>query len=275
MNDLIKSEGSQVAITEQGIELLNRTICKDLNKEELALFAQVCQSKGLDPFSNQIYAIKRFQKNGGAKITFQTGIDGLRAIAERTGEYEGQEDPAWYDSEGAIHYVWLKKEAPSACRVGIFRKGITRPIRAIATITEFRVSTNPLWASMPSHMLAKCAEALALRKAFPQALGGIYEKDEPIRDEKETPREVSDLNSMFADDSNEPPAIPVEAMITKPKTAFQLFVGDFTRKCKEMNLSAEEQRNLFKDLCGYESFVDIMDKREEQIKELIERVNSL
>ncbi len=175
--------------SEDQLVLLNKTICKDFSKDEIMLFAHVCSSKQLDPFSNQIYAIKRM-----GRITFQIGIDGFRSIAERTGEYDGQEGPYWIDEEGQKFEVWLKKERPHACQTKIYRKGISRPFIATVLYSEFKANNNPLWNTMPIHLIGKVSEAAAFRKAFPQQLSNIYEKDENMVElEIEKKEEENDL----------------------------------------------------------------------------------
>lgn len=262
--DLVKLEGSQLKITDHGLSLLNRTICKDLSREELMLFAQVCQSKGLDPFSSQIYAIKR-----SGRITFQTGIDGLRSLAERTGEYDGQEDPVWYDASGSQHYVWTREEAPVACRVGVFRKGCSRPIRAIATFAEFRSSTSQLWRSMPAHLLSKCAEALALRKAFPQAVGGLYEKDEPISENGHEKTGAIEINSIV-ENLDAPPELPREEI-------YKLAVEAFMQKCKELEFPANSDRakELFQNTFKAKSFLDLENFSDSELIEATERIKKI
>lgn len=157
--------------TEEQIALIKRTIAPDANDNELALFLSQCQRTGLDPFSRQIYFIKR-----GGKGTTQVSIDGFRVIAERTKEMDGQ-DVAWCDDNGQWTDVWLKKEPPAAARVLVYRKGCSHPFPAIAKFAEYKDS-GPMWTKMPANQLAKCAEALALRKAFPHQLSGLYTQDE-------------------------------------------------------------------------------------------------
>jgi hypothetical protein len=97
-------------------------------------------------------------------------------IAERSGEMDGQ-DVAWCDQDGVWRDVWLDTKAPAAARVLVYRKGCQKPFPGIAKWAEYAQS-SPMWTKMPANQLAKCAESLALRKAFPHQLSGLYTTDE-------------------------------------------------------------------------------------------------
>lgn len=169
-----------VTFNNEQMTLLKTTIAKDATDAELALFVNQCKRTGLDPFTKQIYFIK--DKNG--KVTICTSVDGLRLIAERTDKYEGQTEPMWCGEDGIWKDVWLDKtKMPSAAKVGVYKTGHKVPTYGVALFKEYagynyKNELTYMWNKMPVHMIAKVAEALALRKAFPNDLSALYSTEE-------------------------------------------------------------------------------------------------
>lgn len=186
------------------IELVKQTICKNSTDDELKLFIGVCQRTQLDPFARQIYAIKRFDKALDREVmSIQVAVDGLRIIAQRSKEYDGQLGPYWCGPDGAWKDVWLENFLPSAAKVGVIRKDWKEPKWAVCLWSEFAQMyfdknytktwvPTPMWKKMPTHMLAKVAESSALRGAFPQELSGMYTEDEMAASDKVSSSEIKD-----------------------------------------------------------------------------------
>lgn len=169
-NAVAVSNGSAAMLSDERIALLSKTIANGAPPLEFELFVQICNRTGLDPFAKQIYFIRR-----GDKWSPQTSIDGYRLIAQRTGQYAGSDEPV-YDSEDTDH--------PNKATVTVWRMvgGQRCPFVASARWSEyaqvFKGQLADMWSRFPYLMLGKCAESLALRKAFPQELSGLYTREE-------------------------------------------------------------------------------------------------
>jgi phage recombination protein Bet len=164
------------------IELIKRMILKDASEDELKLFIQICNRTRLDPFARQIYAIRR-----GNHMTAQVSIDGQRLVAERTGKYAGQLGPFWTGNGKDWLEVWLEKTPPKAAKVGVLRSDFKEPIWAVARYDAY-AQDSAMWHKMGDLMLAKCAESLGLRKAFPNELSGLYTDAEMEQADNAGPR---------------------------------------------------------------------------------------
>lgn len=168
------------------LAILRDQLGNGVRPAEFNHFIEVCKHTGLDPFMRQIYAIPR-----SGKMTIQTGIDGYRLIAHRTGAHAGtddavfEEDPITHEPVKATVTVWKL--------VGGNKEAFT----ASARWSEYHPGGNqPMWKKMPFTMLGKCAEALALRKAFPAEMAGVYTEEEMAQAERPTPAQAAPKRAM-------------------------------------------------------------------------------
>lgn len=141
---------------------------QNMSDPEFELFINVCQTRGLNPLARQIYAIRR-----KGQITHQTSIDGFRLIADRTGRYvPGRETVyTWAGAPGEGY--------PLTATVYVQKlvAGAWHEISETAYWKEYYPGDGKqgtMWRNMPTVMLARVAEARALRRAFPEDLSGIY-----------------------------------------------------------------------------------------------------
>jgi len=220
--------------TPEQTQLIATTIAPGCSSDELRLFAYACQRTGLDPFSKQIYAIKR-----GGKMTIQAGIDGLRAIAERTGELDGSHTE-WCGDDGQWSDVWISSKPPAAAKTTIWRKGSSHPFTGVARFADYNAGQG-LWSKMPAAMIAKCSEALALRKAFPANLSGVYSTDEMEQAEVQ-PVTVTAAPALPAGDAKLFAA--GKAAIAKAQTIDDLAKVTTRMEARKSDLSDEQNEQL-------------------------------
>lgn len=177
----------QTTWTEQQLAVLRSAgVNEQVTAAELSAFLHECQRTKLDPFSKQIYLIGRWDDQLQRKVfRSQTGIDGYRVVAHRVVREEAKEleyeDTVWCGPDGKWRDVWLAEKPPAAAKVVIYKGG--KRYSAVATLAEYAArkkdgSPMPMWRRMPANQLEKCAEAKALRRAFPNDLGGIYTAEE-------------------------------------------------------------------------------------------------
>jgi phage recombination protein Bet len=191
------------------VALLKRTVAKDTTPDEFALFMLVARKHKLDPFTRQLHCVKRWSTEAGTKVmAIQIGIDGYRAMAARSHKDFG--------SIGEPEYEYgTDPKIPILARIRLWKKGVEQPTVAVAFWAEIApkdINAKEAWAwkKMPRHMLAKCAEAFALRKAYPD-LADIYTDEEMAQadiDLSPEGREVTDLEGRPLSAPALPPAPP-------------------------------------------------------------------
>lgn len=186
MNEVMHFSNQQMA-------LIRQTVAKDCNDSEFDMFLHICKTVGLDPLRRQIYAFV-FNKGDAAKrqLTPVVAIDGLRAIAERTGNYRPDDQPPRFEYDEAAKNPDTDPLGIVSCTVTVYKHahGAWFPAVGQAFWDEYvplftdregiaRIDRKKdKWVKMPRVMIAKCAEAIALRRAWPDDFGMLYESAE-------------------------------------------------------------------------------------------------
>lgn len=211
MNAIVRS-AERMDFNEEQKKIIRNTFANGATEEELAPLLEIAAQRRLNPFMRQVWFVKRWDQGKRCHVwSIQVSIDGLRAIAERTGKYAGQSEPEYcyadLDDAGSP-LLW--------CKVRVFREGWREPVTGWAFYAEFVQKTNEgkvtaFWQRMPHIMLAKCAEALALRKAFPEDMSGLYipeemgagvvQQGELVEEEPETKRITAPQQSLRTDEN--------------------------------------------------------------------------
>ena len=251
------SDYEPIASNEERKQLVRNLLCKQATDSELVMFSMACDKAKLDPFSRQIYITKY-----GGRMTIITGIDGFRVIAQRSGQYLGQKGPFWCGEDGEWKDVWLKDTHPMAAKITVMKivEGHIAEVSAVAHWNEYSVDSR-MWKNMPKNQLAKCAEALALRKAFPNDLSGLYTSDEMDQQKNEPEKKTvkststvkqleSQLNAEKVEESDslsQPPGELDErrnkAAVTPPPSSLsgKPTIATLTEHCQKVSIAKYEK----------------------------------
>lgn len=259
--------------------------------QEVELFCRRVESTGLDPSARQIYGAYRWNRRTREhELSVEATIDGLRAIAERTGRYEGQTRVRWCGEDGEWRESWSHGEPPVAATVGVHKSGAHEPTWGTAHFVEFAEfhddSGRPkgMYATMPRNQLAIRAEANALRRAFPSELSGLYAAEEmPAAEGGESAQASEDVGegrSPEGDGSETPGRVPggMEAVSRGPSEDGGAPPADPRARARlaaaveRSKLDAETVRSLSRFLYG----TSVAERLgEEQLAELTERVEAI
>ncbi len=166
--------------TEEQRRLIRDSFANGASDAEFEVLMEIAKARRLNPLLRQIHFVSRWDSEKHRPVwAAQVSIDGLRAIAERTGLYAGQDEPEFvHNPDGTL----------KLCKVRVWRRDWPRPAVGIAYFAEYvqtardrqtgKQRPTAMWGRMPHVMLAKCSESLALRKAFPEDMSGLYTSEE-------------------------------------------------------------------------------------------------
>lgn len=191
---IVKSDGvvsQERAWTKERSELVRRTICpKGISEDAFALFMEQCKRSGLDPLLKEAFCVPRKSKVGDSWVeqhVFQPAEAGMLSRAERFPDFKGVQASAVYAEDDILIDMGagtVKHAFNPAKRKGQLVGAWARAERAgklpVVVWVDFQgyVQQTPLWSKIPNTMIEKCARVAALRKAYPEAFGGLYIAEE-------------------------------------------------------------------------------------------------
>lgn len=186
MNDQQLAWLEKNEITTAEWKTLNSSLFPGARPESLVLYMNYCRARKLDPMKKPAHIVPMSVKDAQTgkyewRDVVMPGIYEYRTTAARTGRYAGQDDVVFGEDielDGNI-YGRGGQIVPLFAKVTVYRivEGIRCPFTGTAYFTETCATKkdgglNAMWSKRPRGQLAKCAEADALRKAFPDELGG-------------------------------------------------------------------------------------------------------
>lgn len=179
----------------EAVTILKNSVAKGATDEELKYCLTVARRYKLDPFKQQIWFIRRWDRNAddgkggqGAYIWVpQVGIYGLLHIAARDHkDYDGLSEPEY----GPMITIKIENhdiKGPEYARVKVWKKGSDHPTVGEAFFEEYcpkKWENTIFWRTMGRRMISKCAKAQGVREACPD-LGGLYIPEEMARMEEQ------------------------------------------------------------------------------------------
>lgn len=205
-----RGDAAPLVFTEEQRRMIRDSFANGASDAEFAVLMEIAKARRLNPLLRQVHFVSRWDSQKGREVwATQVSIDGLRAVAERTGLYSGQDEPEFEEGPDG---------SPKLCRVKVYRKDWPRPAVGVAYWSEYvqtrkdkatgRQIPTSFWQRMPHTMLAKCAESLALRKAFPEDTSGLYTPEEMGQAENDRPEEQPAESPRRAQVKEQPAAAP-------------------------------------------------------------------
>jgi phage recombination protein Bet len=166
-----------------------RTLCRSLypgaDPQSVLMVWDYCLARKLDPLKKPCHIVPMEVKKADGSYEWRdvvmAGIYEYRTTAQRTGQYLGHTKPE-YGPEATVFGV----AAPQWCDLTVYRwnadadKQAEFPVRCFfkEVVALKNGKANTRWSRAPIQMLTKCAEAAALREAFPDELGGTMTEEE-------------------------------------------------------------------------------------------------
>ncbi|QSQ18257.1 phage recombination protein Bet [Myxococcus landrumensis] len=267
MSPRVEDAGSTLGgWSRERMELIRRTICpRGISEDEFALFIEQCKRSGLDPLLKEAFCVARRQNVGNrerpnwvTKYEFQPSEAGMLARAERFPDFKGiqasavfaEDDIVVDQGRGEVVHRFNPAKRKGAL-VGAWSRVVRDGKLPVVVWLDFSgyVQQTPLWAKIPTTMIEKCARVAALRKAYPEAFGGLYVREEmPAEDFESSQAEPAPVGGAYEVLGAKPgpvkasfPALPTVPMAPEKVSRLDVDVPLAPLPSKEAELVAAPQ----------------------------------
>ena len=180
MSAVMKQDDNTPAMSEAAlVEVLSSSLYPGAEKNSVVMVLAYCQAAHLDPMLKPVHIVPIWDgKQGGMRDVIMPGVNLYRTQASRTGKFAGMSEPEY----GPMIEETLGGQQvryPEYCRVTVEKLLGNGTIAKFTAIEywienyamkggkEKSIAPNAMWTKRPRGQIAKCAEAQALRKAFP------------------------------------------------------------------------------------------------------------
>lgn len=184
----IEKLSSECEIDKNTYLTLRDSIYPGAKHESIAMVVNYCKAKRLDPLMKPVHIIpmKVKEKINGRdewieRDVLMPGIGTYRIDASRSGQYAGMDEPEFGDDvienlggKTLTYPKWCKIKVKKIINGNVFEfvaKEFWKENYKSKSYSD--PQPNNMWATRPYGQLAKCAEAQALRKAFPDSVGQL------------------------------------------------------------------------------------------------------
>ena len=220
-NSLVKKEASVMKYDVDGMEVkLSPAIIRKyivngngaVTDQEVNYFMQLCKSRKLNPHIKEAYLVKY----GNQPATMIVAKEVLERRAVKNKNYNGKKFGIYVkNTSGSLekreNCIIMAEEELLGAWCEVYRKDWEYPAKSEVNIDEYIVrkkdgTANSMWTNKPVTMIVKVAKAQALREAFTEEIGGMYEQEEVEASKVET-REVpavDDAEVVYEESTPEP-----------------------------------------------------------------------
>lgn len=200
MSNHVLSMNQDIQVKQQTIfNVLKKTLYPGSSDDEVFMILEYCKAKKYDPILKPVHlvqmSVKTDKKDKEGKFIYEKknvimpGIGSYRIDASRSGQYAGMSEPEFgedvteefgKDKKKITYPKWCKIIVKKLLSDGTIAEFVAKEFwkENYATKSNFDNSPNAMWEKRAYGQLAKCAEAQALRKAFPDVVGNEYTKEE-------------------------------------------------------------------------------------------------